>query len=288
MTQQQSSQIPAVPADLQSLGSTLASSAGQLNAAGTSMSTQVQTARVSGLKRAAAAAAALYGADSAEAVAAKQAVTSAQAKTGQLQIVSHKASTPAPTVASSGWALHGRVYDANLNPQERYTVFLVDAQKNYLSDYGFSYTDATGYFLIQYQGASASGSSAAAAKPGTGASSAGSLEQDEASIDLNLLTESDAASKSSPESGAPTAKSDSPPASPQAFLQVCDAKANPVFSSSTAFTPVAGQARYQVITLPAAGQPLGDPPAGIRAVAMPPIASTTKKTAKPSSDSGAS
>lgn len=76
------------------------------------------------------AATATYGANSTEATAASQVVTTAQAKTGQLQILNQKASTPKPTVASTGWALHGRVYDANVNPQEGYTVFLADEQKN--------------------------------------------------------------------------------------------------------------------------------------------------------------
>ncbi len=157
---------------------------------------------------------------------ANQAVTTAQAKTGRLQIVSQKAATTTPTVAATGWALHGRVYDANLNPQERYTVFLVDEQKNYLSDYGFSYTDSTGYFLLQYQGAPASGSS--------GASETGA-----------------ATSASTGASGvAATA------VAPRAYVQVYDAKAKPVLSSSTPFTPVTGQATYQVLTLPASGQSL--------------------------------
>ena len=222
--------IPAVPTDVQTFGSTLVTSANQLSSAGTSFSAQVQTARVSSLKRAVTTAVATYGADSAQATAANQAVTTAQAMTGQLQVVSQKASTTPPVVASTGWALHGRVYDANLNPQERYTVFLVDAQKNYLSDYGFSYTDATGYFLLQYQGAPAPDSAAA----------------------------------------------------PQAFVMVCDTNANPVLSSSAPFVPVTGQATYQVLTLPASGQSLGDPPAAIRAVAMPTTTSkTSKRTKKP-------
>jgi hypothetical protein len=250
MTERQNPSIPTVPADLQSLGSTAVTSANQLSAAGSSMSAQVQAARVSGLKRAAASAVATYGADSTEATAPNQAVTTAQAKTGRLQIVSQKAATTTPTVAATGWALHGRVYDANLNPQERYTVFLVDEQKNYLSDYGFSYTDSTGYFLLQYQGAPASGSS--------GASETGA-----------------ATSASTGASGvAATA------VAPRAYVQVYDAKAKPVLSSSTPFTPVTGQATYQVLTLPASGQSLGDPPAEIRAVAVPPSTSKSAKTTK--------
>jgi len=286
MTEQQSSTIPAVPTDLQSFGSTLATSASQLSTAGAAMTAQVQTARVAALKRAATAAVATYGADSTQATAANQAVTTAQAKTGQLQIVSQKAATTPPTVAADGWALHGRVYDASLNPQERYTVFMVDAQNNYISDYGFSYTDSTGYFLLKYPGTSASGSSSGADQPGAAASgSSAAPAQDEGLIDLNLITEPADTSQSSAASGSSSAAS----AVPQGFVQVCDANANPVLSSSTAFTPVTGQATYQVLTLSASGQSLGDPPAEIRAVALPPQKKTkTKKTATESSDSSSS
>jgi hypothetical protein len=48
------------------------------------------------------AATATYGANSTEATAASQVVTTAQAKTGQLQILNQKASTPKPTVAATG------------------------------------------------------------------------------------------------------------------------------------------------------------------------------------------
>ena len=288
MPQQQDSTIPTAPADLKTFGSTLVTSANQLSNAGTSMSALVQTARVSGLKRAAAAAVATYGADSAEATAANQAVTTAQAKTGQLQVVSQKASTTPPPVASAGWALHGRVYDANLNPQERYTVFLVDAQKNYLSDYGFSYTDSTGYFLLQYQGAPASGSSGGS-EPGaaTSETSAASSEGNQEFIDLSAILEPEDSLPSSASSDSAAKAATSSPA-PQGFVQVCDTNANPVLSSSTAFSPVAGQATYQVLTLSSSGQSLGDPPKEIRAVAMPPTTSKTTKTSEKSTGPGTS
>jgi hypothetical protein len=291
MLEEQDSTIPAVPTDLQSFGSTLATSANQLSTAGTSMTAQVQTARVSVLKRAATAAVATYGADSTEATAANQAVTTAQAKTGQLQVVSQRAATTPPAVASTGWALHGRVYDANLNPQERYTVFMVDAQNNYISDYGFSYTDSTGYFLLQYKGAAASDSSktsescaeSSEASAARSEGSASSSEENKKYIDLSAILapeDSESSGSSSKAAAASTA--------PQAFVQVCDASANPVLSSSTAFAPVTGQATYQVLTLSASGQTLGDPPAEIRAVAMPPTPSKATKTKKKPADSSTS
>jgi hypothetical protein len=273
------SNIPAVPSDLQSFGSSMLTSASQLSVAGSSMSTLVQTARVSALKRAATAAIATYGAKSTEAAAANQAVTTGQAKTSQLQVLNQKTSTPQPTVPSTGWALHGRVYDANLNPQESYTVFLVDEQKNYISDYGFSYTDSTGYFLIQNSGTppSAPPSGDQSGADSQNATSASSRE-DEGFIDLNLLSQLGGSQQTS-ESSSSTATSPAATApTPQAYIAVCDAKANPVYTGSAAFKPVTGQATYQVVTLPASGQPLGNPPAEIRADAMPPAAAKTTKS----------
>jgi len=269
MTQQQDSAVPPVapmPSDLQSFSSSVVTSTNQLSVAATSMAASVHRARVSGLKRAATAAVATYGANSAEADAANQAVSVAQVQTGRLQIVHQRAATTPPTVDARGWALHGRVYDGDLKPQERYTVFLVDAQKNYLSEFGFSYTDPTGYFLIQYSGAPvADSSSGSPSSAGSSADSEAAQRESGKFIDLSLLESLD-----SPQSSATSASAASTASMPQAFIEVCDADANPVFASSTPFTPVAGQAVYQVLTLPTSIQPLGDPPAEIRAVAMPP------------------
>ena len=50
----------------------------------------------------------------------------------------------------NGWALHGRVFNTQLQPISGLTVFLVDASKTYQQAYGFAYTDDTGYFLLNY------------------------------------------------------------------------------------------------------------------------------------------
>jgi len=59
------------------------------------------------------------------------------------------------------------------------------------------------------------------------------------------------------------------PAVPQLFLEIANAKAQPVYLSTTAFQPQTGVATYQDITLPADEPVLGDPPPDIRAIAMP-------------------
>jgi hypothetical protein len=61
-------------------------------------------------------------------------------------------------------------------------------------------------------------------------------------------------------------------ATPNIYLAVANNKAEHVYLGATAFSPVLGHATYQTITL-AAGEPiLGDLPAEIKRVAMPPDA----------------
>jgi hypothetical protein len=187
-------------------------------------------ARLSRLTRTAASATAQYGAGSTQAVAAQASVTATKATISRIALVNRQVTTPEPTVTATGWALYGRVYDSNLNPLSSYTVFLVDGEKNYLSAYGFAYTDSTGYFLLNYAGSAASGA----------ATQTGATAQPAAS-------------------------------STELYLQVADANANPVFLSATAFQPAAGNATYQVVTLPAGTPTLGDPPAAVRTVALPPV-----------------
>lgn len=110
----------------------------------------VHQAKLSQLTRTAAALKAQYGASDARTVAAQAAVTAGNAAVARIGIASQQAATPAPAVAATGWALQGRVYDEALQPAAQLTVFLVDATKAYQSQYGFAYTDATGYFLINY------------------------------------------------------------------------------------------------------------------------------------------
>ncbi len=211
----------------------------------------IQQARLANQSRTVTLAVATYGKESTQAAAATQAVTATTAASARLTILSQQVSTPAPTVAATGWALHGRLYSSDLAPQASYAVFLVDAQKNYLSDYGFAYTDATGYFLLSYNGDSTTAPKAAAAGAPAAAGQGATAEP------------------------AASTGASSPV---QLFLQVADANAKPVLLSETAFVPILGNATYQMVTLPAGAAKLGDPPAELRSVAMPPI--STKRAAK--------
>jgi hypothetical protein len=59
------------------------------------------------------------------------------------------------------------------------------------------------------------------------------------------------------------------PAAPQLFVEIVNDKALPVYLSTTPFQPKAGAATYQDITLPTGAPIIGDPPAEIRAIAIP-------------------
>ncbi len=113
----------------------------------------VHQARLAALTRTASAVSQQHGKSSPEAASAQAAAASAQNTASRLEVLGQQAATPEPTVAASGWALHGRVYDSRLKPLSRHTVFLVDAQNNYVEAHGFAYTDPTGYFLLQSKSA---------------------------------------------------------------------------------------------------------------------------------------
>lgn len=67
-------------------------------------------------------------------------------------IVGQPLSTPPSQVAKTGWALNGRVYNAQMQPAAGFTVFLVDIGNRFQQQYGFATTDRTGYFLLNYAG----------------------------------------------------------------------------------------------------------------------------------------
>jgi hypothetical protein len=115
----------------------------------------VHQARVSQLTRTAASLTAKLGAGDPLAQAAQAALAAEKATVARVSMVHQQVSTAAPQVTATGWAHHGRVFNAQMQPVAGYTVFLVDAQKTFQQDYGFSYTDNTGYFLINYPGSPA-------------------------------------------------------------------------------------------------------------------------------------
>jgi hypothetical protein len=189
----------------------------------------VHQARLSQLTRTAASLTAKYGASSAQATTAQAAVTASKATIARVAIIKQQAATPAPQVASTGWALHGRVFNADLQPVSGYTVFLVDAQNAYQSAYGFAYTDSTGYFQLNFAGTPATGKGQKAQQA--------ALSTAQTSSEL--------------------------------FVEIANSKSQPVYLGMTAFQPNLGTATYQNVTLAAGEKPIGDPPDAIRKVALP-------------------
>jgi hypothetical protein len=110
--------------------------------------TLVHQARLSQLSRTAAALKAQYGANDAGVKSAQAAVAAGTSTVARLNVFQQELNTPAPQLAAKGFALQGRVYDASLKPLPNMTVFLVDATNTYQQQFGFAYTDETGYFLI--------------------------------------------------------------------------------------------------------------------------------------------
>jgi hypothetical protein len=112
----------------------------------------VYQARLARLRRTAVALRAQYGPNDPQVKQAEADVAAASATVGRVSLAKQQLATPTPKVSATGWALHGRVVDAQFQAMPGFTVFLVDAEKAYQSEYGFAYTDNTGYFLINYLG----------------------------------------------------------------------------------------------------------------------------------------
>jgi hypothetical protein len=115
----------------------------------------VQQARTAQLTRYADAVTTQYGAGSAEATAAQAAVGASQVVAVRSAVFSRQLNTAPPDVPAGGWVVYGRVYDAQGAPVAAQTVFLVDPQGAFQSEYGFAYTDETGYFALTFEGTSA-------------------------------------------------------------------------------------------------------------------------------------
>jgi hypothetical protein len=108
----------------------------------------IHQARVTQLTRTAANLKAQFGANDAGVKSAEAAVTASASTAARVAMVHQELTTAAPQVPENGIALHGRVYDASGAPLPNMTVFLVDETNTYQQQFGFSYTDETGYFLV--------------------------------------------------------------------------------------------------------------------------------------------
>jgi hypothetical protein len=179
---------------------------------------------------------ALHGAKSAVVVAAQAAQANAQTIATRVELVRRQAVAVAPTVTATGWAVWGHVYQSPATPLSGYTVFLVDSQKTYQSQYGFATTAADGSFAIVYPGEPA-----------------------------NSAPESNTAAGTP----APAAEQTAQPTIPTLFLSITNTDAQLVPTATTPLALATGQALYIDTTL-AAGESLADLPAEVRKTAQPP------------------
>jgi hypothetical protein len=202
----------------------------------------VQQARISRLSRTVTSLTAQYGAGSTQVAAANAAAAAQQDVVARVQIARQQVAATAPTVTATGWAVWGHVYDATSKPLSSYCVFLVDAEKNYQNAYGFEFTDATGSFALNYAGVTAAAGTTAASQSAAAAAAG----------------------------GAPAAATQSAAATPTVFLAVTNANAQLVYFGAKALPLTVGAALYVDISLPAGEPVLGDLPAEIRKVALPP------------------
>jgi hypothetical protein len=76
----------------------------------------------------------------------------AKATAARITVMRRQISTSKVQPGKDGWALQGHLLDAQQAPLARHTVFLVDANKHFLQQYGFSYTDADGLFQLDFAG----------------------------------------------------------------------------------------------------------------------------------------
>jgi hypothetical protein len=201
----------------------------------------VHQARLAQLTRTAASVTAQFGKSSKQAQAAEASVSACKATVSLLTAATQQVNTPAPPVAPTGWALHGRIYNSQLQPSESYTVFLVDSQNTFQSAYGFTYTDSTGYFLLNF----------------AGTPPAQNQQEPPASQQAGQ-----------PPTSAATETTSQVPA--ELFVEIANSKGQPVYLAKVPFVPTTGVALYQNITLPAGEKPIGDPPQSIRNTALPP------------------
>ena len=111
---------------------------------------QIRQARASQLQRQVASLTATYGATDPRVVAAKASLQNQQTFANRLGLVSTTTSTTAPTAPANGWVVYGRVRNADLTAAPQLTVFLADQSRAWLSNYGYAFTDQTGYFTLSY------------------------------------------------------------------------------------------------------------------------------------------
>lgn len=242
----------------------------------------VHQARLAQVERMADVATAVGGADSEGAKAAATAVKNVQAKVDQIHMLDLQVNVTPPDVAAEATAVYGHVFNGANQPIEGYSVYLVDANNTFQPAYGVAYTQVDGsYRMVSAEepaGDAASGATAtgAGAPAGSAGSASGAATGAVAGTTLqtaNLPAVAGAVTTAAAAGAAPSQPAGEPaaaaPASQALYVQVSNAAGDPVYTSTTAYTPVSGLATYQAVKLPVAEKPLGVLPTVLRQVTLP-------------------
>ena len=241
---------------------------------------QIRQARINQLQRQVAPLIAQKGAADTQVVSLQKSIQSQQSLVSALAVVRAKASTPAPTVSANGWVIYGYVRDQNLQPAARLTVTLTNQQKVWQHQYGYSFTDANGYFSLDYTPPAAAPSPTPAPTAPTPAPTVGTTTAPAIALTAATFATAPVATFSTTPAVTPAATI-SPtvaavaninlPAAPLSlYVQVLNAAGQPVYIDSQAFTPAPGTALYKDIVL-AGTVALGTPPPGAAVVLGSPL-----------------
>jgi cell division septation protein DedD len=176
-------------------------------------------------------------------------IQSQQLSLTALNAVSTQVTTPAPTVPANGWVVYGRITDTNSQPIPKLTVSLTDQERTWQRQYGYAFTDATGYFALTYAPAAATTGAAPAHPPPRRKSHVENTAAETASAPAPEATETS------------RAESAHAPATSSVFLQALNEAGQVVYFDSQPFSLKAGVALYRNITN-VGPQELGTPPAG--------------------------
>lgn len=197
--------------------------------------------------------------------------------------VSTQSSTPAPAVPANGWVLHGHIRGPDSQPVAKLTVALTDQEKTWFRNYGYAFTDASGYFSLSYAPPAAAPAPAPAGGPpppaapvpptglmmeraappaGAAGATAGTLGAGAAAPPPQGTTTPPPAQTGSVPAPASASSQTAQPAGPvSVYLEVLNESGQPVYLDTQAFTLVPGAALYRDVTL-ASTDALGSPPSG--------------------------
>lgn len=113
----------------------------------------IRQARVAQMQRDLEDLTAQYGADDPQVISLQKTVDANTVVAGQLRALHQQVSTAAPEVSANGWALYGTVRNSDFSPVAKQTVLLVDAQKNWARQYGYTFSNDQGQYSLVYDGA---------------------------------------------------------------------------------------------------------------------------------------